>query len=268
MRIMLRVLLLFIAAGCLSGQKVEPRRIQVLVITGQDKHPWREAAPYLRDLLDKTGKFEVRVTEEFHGAGAEALAPYDVAVLVYSDEKLAVAPWSAATRAALTNFVRSGKGLVVYHHSAASFQDWPEYVSLVGCVWRTGMSRHAPVHDYTVDVRDAEHPIMRGLGATFAAQTDELYANLQCVPVEKMHVLATSFDDHALYRAKPNEPVPTSPSRDEPLLWTLNYGTGRVFATMLGNDMRAVHTPGFIATFVRGTEWAATGMVTNPGAAK
>jgi uncharacterized protein len=68
-------------------------------------------------------------------------------------------------------------------------------------------------------------------------------------------VLATGFDDHSLYVPKP---------RDEPLLWTVNYGSGRVFATMLGNDMRAVHTPGFIATFVRGTEWAATGAVTIP----
>jgi type 1 glutamine amidotransferase len=44
----------------------------------------------------------------------------------------------------------------------------------------------------------------------------------------------------------------------------VQYGAGRVFATMLGNDMRAVHTPGFIAAFVRGAEWAATGAVTIP----
>jgi hypothetical protein len=33
---------------------------------------------------------------------------------------------------------------------------------------------------------------------------------------------------------------------------------------MLGNDMRAVRTAGFVATFVRGTEWAATGDVAIP----
>jgi len=37
-----------------------------------------------------------------------------------------------------------------------------------------------------------------------------------------------------------------------------------VFTTVLGNDMTADHTPGFITTFVRGTEWAATGAVTIP----
>ena len=242
----------------------EDHKIQVLIITGQDKHPWREASPYLKDLLSATGKFEVRVTEEFRGATAETLAPYDVAVLVYSDEKMNIPEWSDTTKNALLEFVRSGKGLVVYHHSAASFQQWTEYKSLIGCAWRTGVSYHAPVHDYTVDVRDADHPIMRGMTSSFSAHQDELYAGLDCIPRDQLDILATGFDDHALYKAKPRSLLSTGPSQDEPLLWTHMYGKGRVFATMLGNDMRAVHTSGFISTFVRGTEWAATGAVSIP----
>jgi hypothetical protein len=152
---------------------------------------------------------------------------------------------------------------VVYHHSAASFQNWEEFEKLAGCVWRTTGSHHSPVHDYKIDIRDTDHPITRGMGP-FLAKTDELYAGLKCRPTGEFHVLATGWDDHALYVAKPRDPLPTGPSRDEPLLWTVPYGTGRVFATMLGNDMRAVRTPGFVATFVRGTEWAATGAVTIP----
>ena len=217
----------------------------------------------MRETLNQTGKFEVRVTEEFRSGNLEALAPYDVAVLNYSDEKLDIPTWSPATKAAVLAFVRSGKGLVVYHHSAASFQDWEEFEKLAGCVWRTTGSHHSPVHDYKVDIRDADHPITRGM-SPFMARTDELYAGLECLPPADFHVLATGWDDHTLYVAKPRDPLPTGPSRDEPLLWTVRYGTGRVFATMLGNDMRAVRTPGFVATFVRGTEWAATGAVTIP----
>ena len=258
--------MLLFACAALSAQTTPPK-IQVLIITGQDKHPWRDSSPYLRDLLNQTGRFEVRVTEEFHGAGPETLAPYDVAVLDYSDEKLDVPDWSDATKAALLEFVRSGKGLVVYHHSAASFQHWAEYEKLIGCVWRTGVSHHSPVHDYTVKIQDGDHPITRGMTPTFMAQTDELYAGLECQPSPTFHVLATGWDDHSRYKGRPHEPSPDSPSQDEPLLWTLSYGSGRVFATMLGNDMRAVHTPGFISTFVRGAEWAATGAVTIPPAA-
>src|SRR5215831_9228984 len=101
-----------------------PSRIQVLIVTGQDKHPWRETTPYLREILTQTGRFEVRVTEEFRYANLETLAPYDVVVLNYSDEKLDIPSWSPAAKNALLAYVKSGKGVVVYHHSAASFQDW------------------------------------------------------------------------------------------------------------------------------------------------
>jgi type 1 glutamine amidotransferase len=261
MRLLLLALCLATALRLNAQTAAAPHQIQVLIVTGQDKHPWRETTPYLREILNQTGKFEVRVTEEFHGATAETLAPYDVAVLNYSDEKLDVGEWGPATRSALLSFVRSGKGLVVYHHSAASFQDWEEFEKLAGCVWRTAQSHHSPVHDYRVDIRDSGHPITRGM-LPFMARTDELYAGLKCRPAADYHVLATAWDDHSLYIAKPRDPLPTGPSQDEPLIWTVPYGAGRVFATMLGNDMRATGTPGFVATFVRGTEWAATGAVT------
>ena len=260
----MKLLLSLIFSFALSAQAPPaPRKIQVLIITGQDKHPWRETTPYLREILTQTDRFEVRVTEEFRHGNPETLAPYDVAVLNYSDEKLDIPSWSPASKEALLAFVRSGKGVVVYHHAGASFQDWEEFEKLAGCVWRTTGSHHSPVHDYKVDIRDTDHPVTRGMGA-FLAKTDELYAGLKCRPASELHVLATAWDDHALYVARPRDPLPTGPSRDEPLLWTVPYGAGRVFATMLGNDMRAVRTPGFITTFVRGTEWAATGAVTIP----
>jgi type 1 glutamine amidotransferase len=48
------------------------------------------------------------------------------------------------------------------------------------------------------------------------------------------------------------------------LIWTLKYGTGRVFQTALGHDVKAMQGAGFRLTLVRGTEWAATGAVTIP----
>jgi len=48
------------------------------------------------------------------------------------------------------------------------------------------------------------------------------------------------------------------------MLWTVNYGSGRVFVTAMGHDAEAMKLPGFVATLTRGTEWAATGAVTIP----
>ena len=41
--------------------------------------------------------------------------------------------------------------------------------------------------------------------------------------------------------------------RDEPVLWALRYRKGRVFTTALGHDLRSVGSPGFEATFRRGS---------------
>src|ERR1035438_9383728 len=83
--------------------------------------------PVLRKILEDTGRFEVRVTEEFRGATADTLAPYDVVLLNYYESKRPNLRWGDAADNALLNFVRGGKGLVVYHFSLAAFEGWTEY---------------------------------------------------------------------------------------------------------------------------------------------
>jgi type 1 glutamine amidotransferase len=44
----------------------------------------------------------------------------------------------------------------------------------------------------------------------------------------------------------------------------LRYGKGRIFHTTLGHENYSQKCIGFITTLQRGTEWAATGKVTQP----
>ena len=53
-----------------------PKKIQALIITGQNGHDWRTVCPLLRKALEDTGRFEVRIDEEFRGAGPETLAAF------------------------------------------------------------------------------------------------------------------------------------------------------------------------------------------------
>jgi type 1 glutamine amidotransferase len=240
-----------------------PAKIQTLIITGQQGgHDWKAVTPELRKVLEATGLFEVRITEEFRGAGPETLAPYSLVVLNYQDRRPDQC-WGERADKALLDFVRSGKGLVMFHFSVAAFNGWEEYEKLSGGNWRPNQGHHSAAHDFTVDIKDSDHPITRGLKKSFPQPKDELYANLKWQPENSYHVLATAYDDHSLYGGKARQPIP-GPGIHQPSLWTLTYGQGRVFANMLGHDVAAVNTPAFVVTFTRGAEWAATGNVTLP----
>ena len=62
-------------------------------------------------------------------------------------------------------------------------------------------------------------------------------------------MLATAWDDHALYQGKANQPIP-GPGMNQPMLWTVQYGQGRVFANVLGHDAPAMKMPAFVTTLV------------------
>ncbi|MDZ4802578.1 MAG: ThuA domain-containing protein [Bryobacteraceae bacterium] len=239
-------------------------KLQALIITGQNNHDWRGTTPVLREILEATGRFEVRVTEEFRGTGPATLAPYDLVILNYFDRAKPELRWGDASDAALLEYARSGKGLVVYHFSTAAFVGWSEYEKISGGNWRPNSGHHSAKHDFTVKITDATHPITKGLPPSLLQPNDELYANLKWQPAGTYRVLATAYDDHSLYGGKARQPIP-GPGLDHPMLWTTQYGKGRVFTTALGHDVPALRTPAFIVTFTRGCEWAATGQVTIPG---
>jgi type 1 glutamine amidotransferase len=82
---------------------------------------------------------------------------------------------------------------------------------------------------------------------------DELYGWLRG-PAKNLTVLATAFAPKDLGGAGEHEPV----------LFTVQYGKGRVFQNALGHTGKELKSVAFIATFLRGAEWAATGKVTQP----
>jgi hypothetical protein len=243
----------------------KPGAIRVLILSGRNNHDWRTTTPFLRKVLVESGRFDVRVEEEPMGITEATLAAYDVLVLDYDGPR-----WGEATEKAVENFVKSGKGLVGIHAASYAFTglevlgdnhrpmglkepSWPEYLKMLGGWWVEGPPKtgHAPRHCFTVKLLDREHPIVKGMKESFVV-SDELYHTLQMSP--QAHVLASAFDD----------PANGGTGKQEPMIWTVNYGKGRVMYTALGHDVAAMQETGFVNTFLRGTEWAATGRVTLP----
>ncbi|MFC1545010.1 ThuA domain-containing protein [Gemmatimonadota bacterium] len=230
--------------------------------TGADHFRAQQSRPFLKKLLIGTGRFDVRVIEAPSGLSARTLAPFDLLILDYMGPD-----WGTDARTAVEEFVASGKGLAVVHGASYAFSGndvlgdghrrtglvepvWEEYAKMVGGVW-TDSTGHGDRHSFRVEFTGKAHPITEGLGEGFWA-TDELYHDHRMQSAA--NVLATAYD----------APEKRGTGEREPILWTVDYGKGRVFYTALGHNLAAMSEAGFITTFLRGCEWAATGKVTLP----
>jgi type 1 glutamine amidotransferase len=222
----------------------KPAQIRVLLITGDDvdAHPWREMSETTREILVKTGKFDVRVCEDPYILESEtALKAYDVIVFTIFSRRVSMLPDQAQEN--LLNFVKGGKGFFVQHLASASFAKWDEFGKLCGRKWVMGTSGHGPRAVFKAKVADKEHPITAGLD-DFDTD-DELYAKLQ--GIGEINVLVQADSDWS--------------NKTEPLVFTLSYGDGRVVHNAFGHDRKALMTPNVQKIIARGVEWAATGKV-------
>jgi uncharacterized protein len=105
--------------------------IKVLVVTGHDHfhHRWRAAAARIRETLETRERFDVRINEEFRGAGAETLEPYDCVVLSYFGARRpgdVEARWGHRTEEAIFDFARRGGGIVFAHSAFAMGETWDD----------------------------------------------------------------------------------------------------------------------------------------------
>lgn len=256
---------------------------KALVVTGQNNHNWKASSPILKQLLEQTEIFTAEIIKTpDKGGDMNTFNPdfskYDVVVLDYNGDS-----WSEKTKTAFVEYVKDGGGVVIYHAADNSFPEWKEYNQMIGLGWgRTEKDgpynyysyasnkrneklfidttagkggSHGQRHEFAVKIRNMEHPVTKGLPVTWFHGKDELYSKLRG-PAKNMEILATAYADTSL----------GGTGRNEPILITTNYGKGRVFHTVLGHADQgggpAMECVGFIVTFQRGAEWAASGTVT------
>jgi type 1 glutamine amidotransferase len=245
--------------------------------SGGPYHAWQETTPYLKRMLSDTGRFDVDVVTAPPATGdfssfKPQWSKYKVIVLNYDapDER-----WSEDIKSSFEQYVRSGGGVVIVHAADNAFPKWQAFNQMIGVGgWRNRNENAGPLwyykdgkvvsdntpgpagshgarKPYVITNRVENHPITKGLPSKWMHVADELYATLRG-PGQNMTVLSTAFSD----------PANKGTGRDEPILMVLSFGKGRIFHTALGHDTTALNCVGFVTTYQRGTEWAATGKVT------
>jgi len=258
---------------------------KLLIVSGENSydHDWTGVNNLLRFQLQATGRFDVRVTEDFSAATPELLSKYDVVLLNYlgrwnyTDEH--EQRWGDQAEAALFDYVKQGGGVVVYHASLImGSPSWPEFERMAGGTMRPYHgSRRSPPGGFTVHIVDHDHPVTADMREYFWTFNDDMYTNMKWDPEAKIRVLATAHDAAASYDSRlagPKYPPHLyTPEKlaamegmdaDHPQIWTVEYGQGRVFCFSLGHGPDTLLYNGVRNLLARGAEWAATGAVTLP----
>jgi len=231
----------FLFAG-MHAQAAE-QKTKVLIVTGFDvgAHKWHETTQQTTAILEESGQFTVKISEDIEVFASPSLNDYDVVLLNYGFWKQPDP--SDKAKAGLLDYVKGGKGLVALHFSCSSFQEWDEYAELLGRSWKKGVGGHGPRGKFTVKIKDSKHPITRAM-EDFEAD-DELYAKLS--GDAEIETIASAYSDWS--------------GKEEPIVFVKPYGKGRVVHNVLGHDSAARENKSFQTLVVRGVEWAANGKV-------
>ena len=265
--------LLVLVLGTATTAQAE---LKALILEGQNNHKvWPTTTKMMKKYLEQTELFKVDVaTTKPKGTDPDFkpnFSDYDVVISNYNG-----ADWPKETQEAFVKYMKSGGGFVVIHAADNAFGNWKEYNEIIGLGGWGGRSEksgpyvyfdengklvrdespgrgghHGPQHPFSIIVRDDSHPVTKGMPGEWLHAQDEQYDFLRG-PGENMHVLATAFAD----KEKGGS------GRHEPMIMTVDYGKGRVFHTPMGHAEYSQECVGFIVTLQRGTEWAATGKVT------
>ncbi len=278
---------------------------RVLITDGQNNHGmWPKTTAMMKRYLEETGLFEVDVARtRYTWNGAQELEKYPLEDgtetqataqpvpdagfspdfsryhAVINNNGFRAAPWPQETRKAFEAYVHGGGGLVVVHAANNAWPEWEAYNRMIGLGGWGGRTEangpyvyfdadeelvrdpspgrggaHGPQHEFAVVLRNASHPITRGMPRQWLHARDELYDRLRG-PARNMHILATAF----------SSPERSGTGRHEPMMMVLSYGKGRIFHTPMGHADYSMECVGFIVALQRGTEWAATGKVSQEG---
>lgn len=294
-------LFLILGVIILTTCSQENKKLKVLIIDGQNNHQvWPKSTIMMKQYLQETGMFTVdiartkflfrstskkewlayaNVAEGVEGKPktdpdfSPNFSKYDVVV---SNFGFKAASWSTETQEKFEKFVSNGRGFVSVHAADNCFPNWLAYNEMIGIGGWGGRNEkngpylyvdknnkvkkdfspgrggvHGKKEEFVITTYNSRHPIMKGFPKQWMHAADECYAYLRG-PAKNVNILATAISTKK----------PLDSGQKEPVVMTISYKKGRIFHTTFGHDEVGFSSVDLIALLQRGTEWAATGKVT------
>ena len=219
-----------------------PGKTKVLVIGGGSSHNFPAFFGGTDVATLSAAGFSVNYTEDRDQAAAE-IGNADVAVISVNRQFFDTPEY----RKALFDFAAAGKGLVMLHPGTwYGYAAWPELnASIVG----GGARGHDKIAKFSVNAVKPEHPVMKGVPASFEVEDELYYLNAEA---DKIPAGTAAIEVLA----------ETSPSvrykQPHPAVWITRHPTARIVGISLGHDERVHDLAPFKTLLANAVRWAAT----------
>lgn len=237
-----KLILLVLAAGALMAVACG-KPVRVAVLTGPHGYEKESFVPFMNGLEGVTWK-EYKNPEAQDLFKPENAGEYDVLMFYDMCPKI-----SGERKADLVKLVRDGKPVFVLHHGLGTYNDWPEFYKIAGCIYIWSKPKRIDGKEYgyssyregvTIDitVADKEHFITKGNDERFSI-TDEVYGKMWQSP-----------DIRPLWVTNHGE-------SSRVLLYTHQYGKGRVAGMVPGHGKGSFGEKNYKNAFNRALLWLA-----------
>ncbi len=219
----------------------ETGKPRVLLIGGGSSHNFARFFGGTDGDALKAAGFTVHYTEDRDQA-TETLATADV-VVISVNRRYFDAP---GFRWALWQFAAAGKGIVLMHPGTwYAFPEWPELnATLVG----GGSRGHDKIAPFSVNTVQPNHPIMKGVPASFTVEDELYYLNAE---PDKIPAGTTAIT--VLAETSPSKKY----GKPHPAVWVTQHPRARVVGITLGHDQRTHDHPAFLQLLTNAVRWAA-----------
>ena len=216
-----------------------PGKLKVLVIGGGSSHDFGRFFGGTDAATLTAAGFSVNYTEDRDQAATE-LGKADVAIISVNRQFFDTPEY----RQAVMDFADRGKGLVMLHPGTwYGYAQWPELnARIVG----GGARGHDRIAKFSVNAVKPDHPVMKGVPASFDVE-DELYY----INAEPDKVPAGTAPIEVLAETSPSVKF----SKPHPSVWITTHPSARIVGIALGHDERVHDLPAFRTLLTNAVRW-------------
>ena len=233
-------ILFLILTECIHFSFAQQKKIRVLVVSGGHEFEHKPFYDVFNSIPSIT--YDTLIQPQANALiSSPEVNRYDV--LVFYDMFDLISP---AQQEAYISLLKKGASMIFLHHALVSYQNWPEFIKIVGGQYHThpvvvnsDTLKASYEHNVNIPVKveDKKHPVTRGI-SDFEI-VDEVYGDVEILQSVKP-LLSTTHPKSMRY-----------------LAWINHYGNSDVIYIQLGHGSSCYSNPNFRKLVQQAIEWSA-----------